>query len=1227
MAKRSGAIIAELFAVASPKPAVSLQFEQSEEFIKFSMKPFRKPKVNAGVTLLEVRDEQATMAPATDKRLQKLASKVGLACGGLLLLGGLSGANWSLARVEAELAPKITQEISRVIQRPIQLGAVERVSWNSIRLGRSVIPATASDRDTLTVEAIEVQFNPLQAVQHQKLGLTLTLIRPTAYFDQSSKGKWLNLDLIFDEDARIEIETVQLRDATVTLAPRQIVPQDSKKPLKHPWITSDIPTRLTLQRVNGKFSLLNQGERLVFQMAASPAGQGWVRLRGEADLKADQVQLVVQTQALQLHPLSPFIPTDLKVDRGVLNANVKLQVQAHHPPQVTGEANLRDAALRAKGEPNPLTGINGKFRFTGQAAQLRQGKIQFGQIPFQLDGKIDFASGLDLKARIASVEAAPFMQTLKLELPVPVQGALKSDDLRLTGPFDNPVLAGSAQMAKPIQFDRLQIADVQGSFSLALAEDHLLIPNLRLTPVVGGAIRAQVEGWLEANDAQIKVQVSQLPADKLARLYQLDSPKLGEFNAQTQVTIVDDQPSLVANWQLAQGRYPAQGKISLDQDVLRLQQAAVQVGEGRLTASAELKQGRWQANLQSHQVPLNQLVANLPGQLQGRLQGQLQAEGSAQTFSLETIQATGQANLQLGQGDVAADLTAQQGAWQAELTARAVPLNAITANLPGEVGGRVGLSGRLADLTLAATQAEGSLQLSDGLGWLTTPIQSDFAWTGDRLQLKQAKTENIAVTGWLTPEIKGNQVSGIRDLDLDLNIKDYDLAALPITQSLPISTRGVINLQGKIKGTPDRPQIDSQIQVQNLALQDFQFEPLQGSLQTQPNRQIALDLQGQSDQLALTLGSDYRPSKFAVKLDQATAQGQMQDDQILAQVRNFALEKLRFSPVAALGELRGLLAADLTVDLSQPQPTASATLNVTQLGLGAINALPQTQHQTDRFNGTVHYQPNQIALRSGELHLGSSRYQLAGQLDPQTAAWQSQIAVEQGQFQDLLTLLSPDDLQGLIQQIGLAPSTAPTPASTLPEELTSGGLTLPTPADLATLQGSFSGMATLSSAPTGIQTQLSLQGENWRLANYGIGQFSITNAQFDGQTLTLPRVQASGFSLRLADNSQSFDGQFGFTGQIARDTLQGQLQLNSIALPQIQQALNLPVNMQGQVHANALLSGRPSQPSLIGELQLDQVNIQDRVIEATRVGFRYADQKFQLESWQPLPAPETATAP
>ncbi|MFM7428063.1 MAG: DUF748 domain-containing protein, partial [Elainella sp.] len=437
------------------------------------MKPFSKDKIKADLALLELGDEQedlpAAQAPElVGRRVRRLCFRAGMAFGGLLLLGGVSGGSWSLAQVEAELAPKITEEISRVIQRPIQLGAVERVSWNGIRLGRSVIPATATDADQITVEAIQVNFNPIQALQRQKLGLTLTLIRPTAYFDQDKTGKWLNLDLVFDEDARIEIERVRLQEATLTLKPQRLnLDKGPEKPLKHPWITSDIPTQLTLQRVNGEFSLLNQGERLLFQLAASPEGQGWVRLQGDADLKTNQAQLALQTRALQLHPLSPLIPTDLKVDRGVLNADVKLQVRPQGPPQVTGKASLRGLDLRAKGEPNPLTGINGSFRFTGQAAQLRQGQIRFGQIPFQLDGQIDFERGLDLKARIESVEAVPFMQTLKLELPVPVEGALKSDDLRLTGPFENPVLSGSAQMAKPIQFDRLKIADLKGSFSLA----------------------------------------------------------------------------------------------------------------------------------------------------------------------------------------------------------------------------------------------------------------------------------------------------------------------------------------------------------------------------------------------------------------------------------------------------------------------------------------------------------------------------------------------------------------------------------------------------------------------------------------------------------------------------------------------------------------------------------------------------------------------------------------
>lgn len=1152
-----------------------------------------------------------------NQRFPLIVSRASLAFGGLLLAGGVSGANWGISYVQSEFVPKIAEWLGQTLDRPIQLGAVEQVSWTGIRLGRSVIPATATDADRLTVEALEIHFNPIHALKNQQLNLSITLVKPVAYFDQDAAGDWLNVAMVMDEDEQIQVQQIRLQDATITLAPRPVTLKRKKTVDPHkPWDISDRPTQMTLRQVNADLHLQDQAQRLRFDLTARAEAEGKLHLNGDIRFKTDQVQLAAQTQALALPSLMPFVPTDIKLDGGSLDADLKLQIQPHQPPSLIGTAQLQAGALRTKGEPNRFTGLNGRFQFQGQQVQLQQGQLRFGQIPFQLAGKIDLLRGFDLNAKV-EVEAAPFMQTLKLKVPFPVTGVLKADNLHLGGAIDQPVLAGTAYAATPVKFDRVDLKAVEGKFRLDLAADHLWIERIQAQPAIGGSIQTQVEAWLEEDNAKVNVAVKDVSADQFGQLYQLKLPHypLGMIQAQAQVAVVHNQPNLTAQWQLDQGHYPAQGKVILADDTLRLQETVAKIGDGRLNAQAQLQQGRWHASVAGTQIPLGQLQP----QLSGRLQGQLQLAGQLEDLA-QSLQGTGQAVVQMEQGKIAANLTANQGRWQTQISGTRVPLEQIAARLSGQLDGDVRLSGRLDQLSLPATRAEGKVRLSQGLAFLTTPVSANFAWDGRSLQLQQAITDHGTIQGWITPAIEQDRITKIAAVDLNVDVQDYDLATLPMAQTLPIAVTGRVDLKGNVTGSPDAPQVDSRIQVRGLAVQKFQFEPmLQGQIQTRPNRQLRLDLQGKQDQIAVTLDSTYRPADFSIRLQQTKAVGQLFGNRLVAQIRNFALDQLNLAPVAGWGPVRGVLAADLEANLADlSQPSASALVDITNPGLGMINAAATARHRSDRFTGRVNYHKGAVSLSAGSLQVGESCFQLSGQVT-NAAAWNSQIAVEQGKLQDLLSTLPAEQLTALLQQLSGTSDQADRAA--LP-----AGLSLPTPAEMATLDGAFSGDATLQSSAQGMAAQVNLQGQNWQLSNYGIRQIAIRNAQFANQTLTLPAVQAEGFTVDLADQPHPLDARLSFAGQVSSRSVAGQLQLDEVALPQIQSALKLPVELRGKLNAVAELSGTPAEPSLAGTLHLSSVSVRDMNIEAAKVGFSYLKHQFHLESWQPLADAQTHPA-
>ncbi|NJN23405.1 MAG: hypothetical protein HC810_02060 [Acaryochloridaceae cyanobacterium RL_2_7] len=69
--------------------------------------------------------------------------------------------------VHHDLAPMVAKDLSRSINRPVQLGQLKSSSLTSLTFGRSSIPPhpypngqDGIDRDSATVDEIEVRFNP-----------------------------------------------------------------------------------------------------------------------------------------------------------------------------------------------------------------------------------------------------------------------------------------------------------------------------------------------------------------------------------------------------------------------------------------------------------------------------------------------------------------------------------------------------------------------------------------------------------------------------------------------------------------------------------------------------------------------------------------------------------------------------------------------------------------------------------------------------------------------------------------------------------------------------------------------------------------------------------------------------------------------------------------------------------------------------------------------------------
>lgn len=114
--------------------------------------------------------------------------------------------------------------LETALQRPVILGPVERMTPFGVQFGPSTVPPTATDADTLLVEAIAVEFNPFQLLRRQ-FHPRIELQKAQLYMEQAADGTWLDLDLNLPEtdplvDPRIQVNpTVVVTGGTVIAQP------------------------------------------------------------------------------------------------------------------------------------------------------------------------------------------------------------------------------------------------------------------------------------------------------------------------------------------------------------------------------------------------------------------------------------------------------------------------------------------------------------------------------------------------------------------------------------------------------------------------------------------------------------------------------------------------------------------------------------------------------------------------------------------------------------------------------------------------------------------------------------------------------------------------------------------------------------------------------------------------------------------------------------------------
>ncbi|MBE9069458.1 translocation/assembly module TamB domain-containing protein [Leptolyngbya cf. ectocarpi LEGE 11479] len=1082
--------------------------------------------------------------PPSPPRRPALFLKVGAGLGVVIALGAVAGAVWGKRIINSQVLPLVEERVADIIDRPIDLGDVERLSFSGIQLGKTTIPSTQTDRSSVTVDQVSVGFDVRSLLFDKTLKPHIALVRPDLSLVQNKDGQWLELSLPepLEEEPLVttNIQSIKIQDAQVTATPfiqdaNAIVPRE--------------PLEINQADVTATFEG-EESQQVYFELAGDVEA-GSFDIQGEGNLDNQAVKANLRTQNLPTTGVNILLPSLVGLSSGTLNTNLTVAAALaadgsldQSSVDVQGTAQFRDVQVLVRDLPEPVRDIRSQLRFKGQQVTLEKTELQLGEVALLAAGTVDWEEGYDLTAQIPEVRLADVQTLATLELPedLPVDKTVPFElNTQVTGKLADPNVKGRLANLEPLLVDKVRLATVAADFVLPLPEFELTafeLTELRLVPEAGGVVLAQGQAdFAELKTPSFKLTgQANVPVDPFTQLYGAALPPemtIGSLTAELAAEGTLENQTAFAQWQLSESTFPGQGDLTLVDNVLVAENTILQVFGGTVTANAtaQLEGGAWQATVATDQIPVEQFTP----QAQGLLSAELDAGGNLYAFDLAKIEAGGRAAIANAQ-------------------------------------------------VLIPNTRQPLLEQGD---WTTT-----FQWQGDQVAIESFNAPGIQADG--TIGVDFNQPIPIGALNLNVALQQFDLQPLnniaPATVQNYGQLAGLTSFNGQITGTLDNPLLAGDARLDQLALNNLVFQTLTGPVTFSLADGGSLDLNGPQDRLQLSLDNRFWPVSFEVRNQEFVARGYGQDNQLHADIVQLPLDTLNVRPVNGFGKVAGLLNASIDADLTDfANPTARGELTIVQPALAPVEA--------QQVTATFRYGNNTATLEQGELLLDNSRYLLTGSatLAPQIQ-YTGELTVAEGRIEDLVALVEDIDLsafslgdlstpQGTAADLAVEP--AALPAGSLLEQLEAfvafmetqpsvdddgGQLVIP---PLADLTGGFTGTIAVagdSPAINDVKANFDLQGDSWQWGPYAPpNEFLIRG---DVQALSVnfePVLITAGETIISLSGSGDLDQ---LTGQLTVDNLPVELADYIYPLPVAAAGeLDLVTQFDGSL-ANPVVEGR-----------------------------------------------------
>ncbi|NEQ78133.1 MAG: hypothetical protein F6K23_37185 [Okeania sp. SIO2C9] len=449
----------------------------------------------------------------------------GLGLGTVSVGGGAVGTWWFQER----LAPMVSDNLTRLTQRPVQVGELQKFRIGYLEFGPSSLPPTSTDSIAASTEIVKVRY-ALGPLLFKTLKLDITFGKSEANLQQEADGLFKIPELadLPPPPFNVDITALRFPELDVSILPAET--GKSSEPILLDLSNSEVFSKDKLQRwlvdLNGKVI----------------DGGGNFRVDADANLKTSEVKADVVAQKLQLPIFVPLVLAfenvpDVSVQSGVLNADFWTQIKltdkvADFVQNIQGKVSLQELNANSSFLSDTVN-LNTVANVAWPKVRVENLNANYGNIGLKLKGTAQTTADLDLQnlnlnlngevlpvsfdslfntvtteidllsQRIETVETKQQLQQIRSQIqdirPL-LDGGVKTN-FNIVGSLLQPVVSGKVETTEVTRVDRLRFQDIATNFTISpqLNQDFQLLnltagfSDLQITPVVGGKITGNSE--------------------------------------------------------------------------------------------------------------------------------------------------------------------------------------------------------------------------------------------------------------------------------------------------------------------------------------------------------------------------------------------------------------------------------------------------------------------------------------------------------------------------------------------------------------------------------------------------------------------------------------------------------------------------------------------------------------------------------------------------------------